>query len=482
MNQTGQQRATTQPYTGLDRAEYRSWTWLNDADVVNPSGEEIADVEDLIIDRGTGRIELVVLRTGSILGLGGRTFTVPFDEFQWHAQSTRLTLNSSPAQLGSYPTYNTEEWKSLRNSEVPIEWLHRGDPRRGYAPGAAPGTDGRGMTGRSGNAGIDERGRIGTSGAGTSGAGAAGTPGGAGQTGSAPQQTGQQPGSNQNAQNQAGTGQNQRGANQPGPNDPNPTTQSQSFNDWMWRNTRPGGESYSPQWGNAQTETITGQIRSVARQGEHVIVEVLTQDGMTRHVALGPSWFISGGQAALNRGDTIRVEAVPLVVARSAEINGQRIELRDQQGAAAWSQGQFRAGEERFSAPYARYLRVSDLVGADIDCRGADCGDVSDVIIEIGSGSIAFLSIDPDDNFLGIGDTNRLVPWAVANVSVNGTVRLDVTKEMMTSTMETPADAATLNAPGAVDRIYRSYGVPDVRWEPRQPGYFNRGWGDDRDR
>jgi sporulation protein YlmC with PRC-barrel domain len=138
MNQTGQQRATTQPYTGLDRAEYRSWTWLNDADVVNPSGEEIADVEDLIIDRGTGRIELVVLRTGSILGLGGRTFTVPFDEFQWHAQSTRLTLNSSPAQLGSYPTYNTEEWKSLRNSEVPIEWLHRGDPRRRHARRCGP--------------------------------------------------------------------------------------------------------------------------------------------------------------------------------------------------------------------------------------------------------------------------------------------------------------------------------------------------------
>ncbi len=57
---------------GATALDFRSCHWLTDRKVVNSNGEEIASVSDLIVDRGSGRIEYVVIKTGSTFGMGGR--------------------------------------------------------------------------------------------------------------------------------------------------------------------------------------------------------------------------------------------------------------------------------------------------------------------------------------------------------------------------------------------------------------------------
>src|SRR5262249_35821811 len=108
---------------------------------------------------------------------------------------------------------------------------------------------------------------------------------------------------------------------------------------------------------------------------------------------------------------------------------------------------------------------------AKVDCRGNECGKVHDVIVERKSGEVAFLSIDPNENFLGIRDTKRLVPWAVAVVSADGKVRLDASKEMGLASPETPSDAQTLNSGGMADMVYKAYDVkaPEFRAAKEMP-------------
>jgi sporulation protein YlmC with PRC-barrel domain len=117
---------------------------------------------------------------------------------------------------------------------------------------------------------------------------------------------------------------------------------------------------------------------------------------------------------------------------------------------------------------------LSELKGAKLDCRGTTCGRVDDVVLEMNSGMVAFVSIDPDQNFLGVGDTKRLAPWSVVSIGADGKVRVDAQKEMMLSTTKTPDDITTLNRSGDVDAIYNAYQVPARdydRWRDEDYNY-----------
>ena len=113
-------------------------------------------------------------------------------------------------------------------------------------------------------------------------------------------------------------------------------------------------------------------------------------------------------------------------------------------------------------------MLLSSQDGADVTCRGEACGKVDDVIVERTSGTLAFLTIDPDENFLGIGDAKRLVPWAVASVTAEGAVRIDASKEMVLASPEAPADSATMGSGGVVSMAYRSYQVEPPPFEARR--------------
>ncbi|HUG99103.1 MAG TPA: PRC-barrel domain-containing protein [Gammaproteobacteria bacterium] len=54
---------------------------LKGADVVSQAGEKVGAVEDLVIDE-TGRVAAIVVRTGAVMGLGGKKVALP-----WHMTS-----------------------------------------------------------------------------------------------------------------------------------------------------------------------------------------------------------------------------------------------------------------------------------------------------------------------------------------------------------------------------------------------------------
>src|SRR5687767_14744815 len=50
--------------------------------VENPRGEDLGTIDNLMINIHTGRVEYVVLEFGSVLGIGGKLFAVPFEQLR----------------------------------------------------------------------------------------------------------------------------------------------------------------------------------------------------------------------------------------------------------------------------------------------------------------------------------------------------------------------------------------------------------------
>jgi sporulation protein YlmC with PRC-barrel domain len=231
----------------------------------------------------------------------------------------------------------------------------------------------------------------------------------------------------------------------------------------------------------AKKARVEGEITKVERTrtstfGEQVVITVQPADGPARRITLGPSWYINGSAAAPMRGDKAVVDtlALPrdpdqLLAGTHLKTADRELHLRDSDGSAAWSLKTVESDGKTYSAPYSRYLLLSNLPGMTIDCRGDELGKVHDIILDRNSGEIGFLSIDPNENFLGISDTKRLVPWSVATVTIDGTVRVDASKDMVLASPETPTDLSKLNTGGTAELAYAAYKVAAPRFEAQRP-------------
>lgn len=343
---------------------FASASKLDGTDVYNPSGEKIANVSDFIVDRGSGQLRYVVVKSGSILGLGGKSIAIPYGSFNWQPGQERVVLNSTKEQLKTYPEFSAEEWSAMVESKDPSDnnlWrgLGRDDDRDLYR------------------------------------------------------------------------------------------------------------ESFT-----GPPQTINGEITRVEREftenGEYVTITVKTDEAGTRRITLGPTWYVNPNAAAPMRGDKVTIQAYPvrdsdqgLFIAGDARIGDRDLDLRNEKGAPAWTD-EGRAEANRNTA--WRYMLLSNLDGMKIASRGEEFGKVDDVIVDRPTGRIAFLSIDPNENFLGIADTKRLVPFQTATVATDGTIRLDASKEMVLASPETPSDINTLNDSARYAMVYRAYDVDVPRF------------------
>ncbi len=366
--------AVTDDAVASPALDFRSSRWLSDRKVVNNNGEEVAIVSELIIDRGSGRIEYLVVKTGTTLGLGGRAVAIPYSAFGWEtAGKDRFLLASTPEQLKQFPEYTAESWRAMKESSK------------------------------------DEKSTL------------------------------------------------------------------------RERLSMDGAALTDPYTGNldtAKVSHVSGIIRSVERMhtstfGEQVEVTIESDTGSTRRIALGPSWYVNGTAGAPMRGDKVTVDtlALPrdpaqLLVATDLSNGDHRVHLRASDGSPVWTLKTIDANNRTYPTPYSRYVVMSHLSGMKIDCRGSDCGTDNDIIIDRPSGQVAFISIDPNVNFLGINDTKRLVPWSVATVTLEGPMRIDASKEMVLSSPETPADLSALNNQAFAARVYKAFDVPMPKFEP----------------
>lgn len=125
-NSQGKQNGDRQNQTGRDATTksekaaapmFFSCDKVRGMEVVNSAGDAVGTIKDLILDRGSGDVAYVVLKSGTILGLGGKDTVVPFDAFGWNYQNKNVRLDVSPEQVKNWPEFNVERWKKSDRSE-----------------------------------------------------------------------------------------------------------------------------------------------------------------------------------------------------------------------------------------------------------------------------------------------------------------------------------------------------------------------------
>ena len=87
---------------------------LKGADVVSQGGDKVGAVEDVVIDE-TGRVAAIIVRTGAVMGLGGKQVALP-----WHMTSITADTAAEGKDKGKHRlqvAMNSDELKDLPEFE-----------------------------------------------------------------------------------------------------------------------------------------------------------------------------------------------------------------------------------------------------------------------------------------------------------------------------------------------------------------------------
>ena len=78
--------------------------------VVNPSGEDLGRVEELMIDLDDGRVAYAVLSFGGFMGIGNKLFAIPFEALELDSENHRFILDTPREKLEAAPGFDKDDW------------------------------------------------------------------------------------------------------------------------------------------------------------------------------------------------------------------------------------------------------------------------------------------------------------------------------------------------------------------------------------
>lgn len=84
-------------------------TLIGDA-IVNPAGEKLGDLKDIVLDTANGGIVYAVMASGGVLGMGEKLFAVPWHALRLGGADENLILDASPDRLKNAPGFDKDHW------------------------------------------------------------------------------------------------------------------------------------------------------------------------------------------------------------------------------------------------------------------------------------------------------------------------------------------------------------------------------------
>lgn len=101
-------------------------------DVRNPAGEDLGNVEEIMLDVNDGRIAYAVLSFGGFLGLGDKYFAIPWDALTVDTEEHALILDMDKETLENAPGFDKDNWPKTSNGDS--QWLVEVYDYYGYRP------------------------------------------------------------------------------------------------------------------------------------------------------------------------------------------------------------------------------------------------------------------------------------------------------------------------------------------------------------
>jgi sporulation protein YlmC with PRC-barrel domain len=85
--------------------------------VVNPQGEHLGTIEDLMIDLNSGRVAYAVLSFGGLMGMGAKFFAIPWESLTVDTGDKSLILNVAKETLENAPGFDKDNWPDMTNPD-----------------------------------------------------------------------------------------------------------------------------------------------------------------------------------------------------------------------------------------------------------------------------------------------------------------------------------------------------------------------------
>jgi len=84
--------------------------------VRNAAGEDLGQLEELMIDIPTGQVAYAIISFGGFLGIGDKLFAVPWRALAHDARKHEFFLNLDRRQLEESPGFNRDHWPDMADS------------------------------------------------------------------------------------------------------------------------------------------------------------------------------------------------------------------------------------------------------------------------------------------------------------------------------------------------------------------------------
>ena len=86
---------------------------LTGNDVVNSAGEDLGEIEHIMLDVPRGRIAYAVLSFGGFFGMGEKLFAIPWHALKLDVANKCFILDVSVDQLQNAPGFDKGQWPSM---------------------------------------------------------------------------------------------------------------------------------------------------------------------------------------------------------------------------------------------------------------------------------------------------------------------------------------------------------------------------------
>lgn len=85
--------------------------------VVNRQGEDLGEIDEIMIDVPRGRIAYAVMSSGGFLGMGDKLFAIPWSALTLDTDNKCFVLDCDKQRLESAPGFDKDHWPSMADQE-----------------------------------------------------------------------------------------------------------------------------------------------------------------------------------------------------------------------------------------------------------------------------------------------------------------------------------------------------------------------------
>ena len=100
--------------------------------VLNPAGEQLGNLKELVLDLEDGHIAYAVLSFGGFVGMGDKLFAIPWEALILNPKDHTFILDVDKEVLRKAPGFDKDHWPD--NAQYEAGWLRDIYEYYGYSP------------------------------------------------------------------------------------------------------------------------------------------------------------------------------------------------------------------------------------------------------------------------------------------------------------------------------------------------------------